>query len=180
MLPINLFIKTLIQLPEDQELLVPKRATRFSSGYDVFAQTDIVLTKDKTVTFGLGYAMQFRLDLPFDIKPGDPDAEEDYDRLYDGIGCLIMPRSGLGFKKGTKFSNTIPLIDPDYKNEWFLSMYVEDNPSFPDEVVIPRGTAIAQLVFIETGVVQNLRIVKELPETGSDRVGGLGSTSTFK
>lgn len=74
------------------EFIVPVRASKRASGLDVFAQEDLYIT-DKTQLVDLGF------------KAAYPDT----------MTCLLLPRSGFGSKFGLSLSNTVGLIDEDYR-----------------------------------------------------------------
>lgn len=131
-----------------QNVLLPKRATKCSAGYDFFAPYDIVLEAGETVTV----ATAIRALMPCDWV------------------LLIVPRSGLGFKYRLRLNNTVGVIDADYSdsaNEGhiFVRMTNEGN----EQLTIKSGTAFAQGVFVRYGLTEDDDVVAE-------RNGGLGST----
>ena len=63
---------------------------------------------------------------------------------HPGYAAVLMPRSGLGHKKGIVLGNGVGLIDSDYQGEVKISCW---NSSTSDYVVEP-GERIAQMVFL--------------------------------
>lgn len=74
------------------EFILPKRGSARASGLDVFAQEDLYITS-KTQLVDLGF------------KAAYPNT----------MTCLLLPRSGFGSKFGLSLSNTIGLLDEDYR-----------------------------------------------------------------
>ena len=84
--------------------------------------------------------------------------------------ALVYVRSSLGFKKGVTLSNSVGVIDSDYRGEIFVSL---NNISDEDYTVMP-GERIAQLI-VTPVVIPEISVVGELPETQRGE-GGFGST----
>lgn len=84
--------------------------------------------------------------------------------------ALVYVRSSLGFKKGVTLSNSVGVIDSDYRGEIKVSLA---NLSSNDFVVSP-GDRVAQLV-ITPVCIPEIEFVDELPETDRGE-GGFGST----
>lgn len=61
-----------------------------------------------------------------------------------GIAAVLLPRSGLGHKRGIVLGNLTGLIDSDYQGEIFISIW---NRSTQAHTISP-GDRIAQMVFI--------------------------------
>lgn len=89
------------------------------------------------------------------------------------LAALILPRSGLGHRKGLVMGNAVGLIDADYTEQVFISAW-NRNPAGSEPILIQPGERIAQMLFVP---VVRPRLV-EVPEfsQGSDRAGGFGST----
>lgn len=84
--------------------------------------------------------------------------------------ALVYVRSSLGFKKGVTLSNSVGVIDSDYRGEIMVSL---TNLSQEDFVIQP-GDRIAQLI-VTPVCIPELRVVDTLSAT--DRgAGGFGST----
>ena len=84
--------------------------------------------------------------------------------------ALIYVRSSLGFKKGVTLSNSVGVIDSDYRGEIKVSLA---NLS-KNEFVINPGDRIAQLV-VTPVCIPSVEIVDELSKTERGE-GGFGST----
>lgn len=84
--------------------------------------------------------------------------------------ALVYVRSSLGFKKGVTLSNSVGVIDSDYRGEIKVSLA---NLSANDFTVAP-GDRIAQLV-ITPVCIPEIVVEDVLPETDRGE-GGFGST----
>ena len=131
------------------EYLLPKRATKYSVGYDFFAIYDIVIKPGKIVKIPTGYKANFNND----------------------EGLFLIMRSGLGFKYNLRLTNQVGVIESDYYNNesneghMWLSIQNEGN----EEVTISKGKAYCQGVFIKYLVTDDDNVT-------NIRKGGLGST----
>ena len=131
------------------EYLLPKRATKYSVGYDFFAIDDIVIKPGKIVKIPTGYKANFNND----------------------EGLFLIMRSGLGFKYNLRLTNQVGVIESDYYNNesneghMWLSIQNEGN----EEVTISKGKAYCQGVFIKYLVTDDDNVT-------NIRKGGLGST----
>ncbi len=85
-------------------------------------------------------------------------------------GMFILSRSGHGFKNNTTLSNSIGLLDFDYRGEALVKLICFDY----EPPLISAGTAIAQACIIETPR-QFFEVVDELTETKRGH-NGFGST----
>ncbi len=86
----------------------------------------------------------------------------------------ILPRSGLGHKKGIILGNAVGLIDSDYQGQLFISCWNRSNEFH----IINNGDRIAQLVFMPIHRAE-INIVESF-ETTERGEGGFGSTDTTK
>ena len=84
--------------------------------------------------------------------------------------ALIYVRSSLGFKKGITLSNSVGVIDSDYRGEIFVSL----NNLSDDDYIIEPGERIAQLV-VTPVVIPKIKVVDDLTITKRG-AGGIGST----
>lgn len=73
-------------------LKLPKRATKFSAGYDFYAPVGFELDPGETIK------------IPTGIRCG----------MNTDWVLMIYPRSGLGFKYKVRLDNTVGVIDADY------------------------------------------------------------------
>jgi dUTP pyrophosphatase len=86
---------------------------------------------------------------------------------------IVIPRSGLGAKKGLVCGNLLGLIDSDYQGPLSISLWNRSN----EPIKINAGERVAQLVVIRVNQV-DLEQVDEFPETdrGSKGFGSTGIT----
>lgn len=130
---------------------LPKRATMFSAGYDIFAPYDIEIPPKGTVKVPTGIRVI----------------------LDDDKFLAIYPRSGLGFKYKMQFWNTIPVIDADYSgsdNEGHIwCKFFNDSPD-NKTIIVKQGEAMCQ------GVIQQYFTTVDDVADGA-RNGGFGSTT---
>jgi len=92
------------------------------------------------------------------------------------IAALLMPRSGLGHKKGLVLGNTVGLIDADYTAQVMISAW-NRTPVGSEPIIIAPGERIAQLMFVPV-VRPLLDIVDSFSATTARGEGGFGSTGT--
>ena len=89
----------------------------------------------------------------------------------DGYAGFVLPRSGLASRHGLTILNSPGLIDSGYRGELKVILL---NTDAHEPFVVEPGMRIAQLVLVESAVVQ-LVDVDQLPE--SERgAAGLGSS----
>lgn len=134
-----------------KNILIPRRATRKSSGYDFVSPFYFTLSPNETVKFPLG------------IKTYMQEDEE----------LLLFPRSSIGFKYKIKIDNTIGKIDSDFynnsDNEGDIHISLTNTGDQLWEV--KAGDKICQGSFYKYLVADD-----DCPVT-EDRVGGIGSTN---
>ena len=132
---------------------LPAYATPGSAGLDLRALLDapVTIAPGETVLVRTGLA----------IHIGDP-----------GYAALILPRSGLGHKKGIVLGNLVGLIDSDYQGELMISTWNRGSEPF----VLEPFERLAQLVIVPV-VQADFRLVDDF--AASERgAGGFGSTGT--
>lgn len=132
----------------------PTRATKYSSGYDLYAyiqnndNNKIVIAPGDTVKIGTGIK----------IKPPN--------RYF----CAIFARSGLATKNGIRPANCVGVCDEDYTGEYIVALH---NDSF-DPVIIRNEDRVAQLVFLPYQEIDFVEVDNlDITERGD---GGFGST----
>ena len=132
---------------------LPKTATAGSAGVDLRALVDetVVINPGDTYLVKTGLA----------IHIGDP-----------GYAAWILPRSGLGHKKGIVLGNLVGLIDSDYQGELMVSVWNRGKESFE----LKPMERIAQLMVVP--VVQPEFNIVESFEASERASGGFGSTGT--
>ena len=122
--------------------LKPVRKTKYSAGYDFVAP--------KTVTIPKGWMVSFDSEVKVDMKPG--------------YVLQLYIRSSLG-KRGLTLSNSVGIIDADYKLP--ISAMLINNGS--EDITIEKGERYMQGIFVQHFIAD------EEPPT-EERTGGLGST----
>lgn len=131
------------------EILLPKRSTTLSAGYDFFIQQDIILPPGKIILIPTGVKAYMQGDEVLNI----------YDRSSNPI------------KKGIVLMNSVGIIDSDYYgnsfNDGMICGQFKNISEVP--VTLKRGEAFMQGVFQKYLVADN-------DETTSERTGGFGST----
>lgn len=133
------------------EFPLPNYATDGSAGLDLCACLEqiITLSPGETLLIPAGFA----------IFIADPE-----------LAAVILPRSGLGHKKGIVLGNLVGLIDSDYQGQLFISCWNRGHES----VVITPGDRIAQLVFVPV-VRAQFEMVESFEESRRG-AGGFGHT----
>ncbi len=129
-------------------IMLPKRATAGSAGYDFFAHTVISIAPNETVKIPTGIRVQ----------------------IEEGWVLKIYPRSSLGFKYRLSLNNTVGIIDSDYyyaDNEGHIFIKMTNCGDKP--LLIEQGKAFAQGVFVEYGITID-------DDCEALRHGGFGST----
>lgn len=130
-------------------IILPKRATKFSAGYDIFSPIDFVLRPGETIKIPTGIRVSMNSDLVF----------------------LIFPRSSLGFKYRLQLDNTVGVIDADYfnaDNEGHIFVKIT-NDSKDKTLELSKNNAFCQGVFMKFYLTSD-------DSTEAERTGGIGST----
>lgn len=97
-------------------------------------------------------------------------------RIGDPEWCaLVLPRSGLGHRRGLVLGNTVGVIDADYEGPCLISAWNRNPERGGEAIEIRPGDRIAQLVFTRIARPE-FAIVPEFSETGARQLGGFGST----
>ena len=97
--------------------------------------------------------------------------------IYHGnnyFGEFILPRSGLGHKRGLVLGNLVGTIDSDYQGELFVSAYV--HPGYEPYVIQPLER-FAQLVVLPI-TLASFTEVTEFHQVTERGAGGFGSTGS--
>lgn len=133
------------------DIILPKRATSGSAGYDFFAPMAFELKPGESIKIPTGIRVQ----------------------INDGWVLKIYPRSGLGFKFRVQMNNTVGIIDSDYyfsDNEGHIFCKIT-NDTHEDKVVsINKGSGFCQGIFVEYGITFDDNVTES-------RNGGFGSTT---
>ncbi len=136
-----------------REFPMPEYATDGAAGVDLRACLDESLTIDPGQTHLVPSGIA--------VHMADP-----------GLAAMVLPRSGLGHKKGIVLGNLVGLIDSDYQGQVMISIWNRGN----ETVTVEPGDRIAQMVFVPVQRVQ-FEIVEEF-EASVRGEGGFGHTGT--
>ena len=129
-------------------LQLPKRATKYSAGYDFFLPYDVCFKPNETVLIPTG--IRVKIECNWVLK--------------------IFPRSSLGFKYMLKLNNTVGIIDADYyysQNEGHIFIKLTNHSN--QELNLSKGSAFVQGIFLEYGITFD-------DDVNETRDGGFGST----
>ncbi|AEB27185.1 Deoxyuridine 5'-triphosphate nucleotidohydrolase [Francisella cf. novicida Fx1] len=85
--------------------------------------------------------------------------------------AMILPRSGLGHKKGLVLGNGTGLIDSDYQGELMVSCFNRSQETIEIEPLM----RFAQLVIVPV-VQANFEIVEDFSQQSARATGGFGHT----
>ncbi len=132
-------------------ILLPKRATAGSAGYDFFSPIDVTLKPGETIKIPTGVRVW----------------------MEEGWVLKCYPRSGLGFKFRLQLNNTVGIIDSDYydsDNEGHIFSKITNDTNEGREVHLKAGSGFMQGIFVEYGITVD-------DDADAVRNGGFGSTN---
>jgi len=132
-------------------IMLPKRATTGSAGYDFYAPINITLKPGETIKIPTGIRV----------------------KIEDGWVLKCYPRSGLGFKFRMQLNNTVGIIDSDYynsSNEGHIFTKITNDSNEGKTIEIKATQGFMQGIFVEFGITYDDNAV-------SIRDGGFGSTT---
>lgn len=89
--------------------------------------------------------------------------------------AVILPRSGLGHKKGLVLGNSAGLIDADYTAQCFISAWNRNPAETGQDILIQPGDRIAQMMFLPV-LRPQFDVVDEFSQSSGRGEGGFGST----
>ena len=134
-----------------EDIILPKRATVGSAGYDFFMPDAASIKQGETILVPTGIRC----------------------KIDDGWVLKIYPRSGLGFKYRLQLDNTVGIIDSDYyysDNQGHIFIKITCDAKSEKELILKKGMAFAQGIFLEYGITYD-------DDTKEKRNGGFGSTT---
>ena len=134
-----------------QDIILPRRATAGSAGYDFFAPETFTLQAGQTIKIPTGIRV----------------------KIENGWVLSIYPRSSLGFKYRLQLNNTVGIIDSDYfysDNEGHIFAKITNDSNEGKTVSLEKGTGFMQGIFLEYGITVD-------DEADGIRNGGFGSTT---
>lgn len=128
---------------------------------------------DYQTTGSAGIDLLACVEEPLTIGPGQTELIPSGIAVYirdPSLAAVLLPRSGLGHKKGLVLGNLVGLIDSDYQGQVFISCWNRGKES----CLIEPGMRLAQMVFLPVEQV-SFNLVNSFDE--SDRgEGGFGHT----
>jgi dUTP pyrophosphatase len=118
------------------------------------------------------------IDAPLTLQPGLPPVLVSSGiavHLGDpGLAALVLPRSGLGHRKGLVLGNLVGLIDADYTGPVMVSAW-NRNPAGGEAITLAPGERFAQMVFVPI-IRPEFRVVEEFSVASERGAAGFGST----
>lgn len=132
-----------------ESIILPKRATLHSAGYDFASPFDFTLNPDESIV------------IPTGIRA----------KIDDDYVLCIFPRSSLGFKYQIALCNTVGIIDSDYyeaENEGHIKIKIINNSN--KVFSLKSGERFAQGILFNFGITVDDDVVDK-------RTGGIGSTN---
>ncbi len=135
-------------------IMLPKRATIGSAGYDFYSPVAFTLHPGETIKIPTGIRASM---------------QEEY-------VLMIFPRSGLGFKYRLQLNNTVGIIDSDYyysDNEGHIFIKLTNDSKEDKVLTVAEGNGVAQGIFLPFGITTDDDAMKI-------RNGGFGSTTDEK
>lgn len=113
---------------KDKNIILPKRATTNSAGYDLASATDVAIKPGEIQLIPTGLKV----------------------RMNTNEALFIFARSSLSIKKGLIMSNSVGVVDADYygnaDNEGHIMVPLMNVRN--EEVTIEKGERVSQGVFI--------------------------------
>ena len=134
-----------------ENAVIPKRATEFSAGADLYACID------EPVTINPAELAKIPTGIAIELPQSD-------------LAAFLFARSGLGVKHGITLSNSVGVVDSDYRGEICVGLCnVSDKP-----YTIQPNERIAQMVIMPVALADFIQ-ADELNETKRGE-GGFGSS----
>ena len=131
------------------DIILPKRQTSKSSGYDFYLPYDVEIKKGEQVLIKTGVKV----------------------KLEDDEFLAVFIRSSMGIKRGLNLSNQVGIIDSDYygnvDNDGHIMVAVRNISS--DDVCLKKHDRICQ------GIIMKYLVTSD-DEASTTRSGGFGST----
>lgn len=134
-----------------QKIMLPKRATRGSAGYDFYSPLAFTLQPGETIK------------IPTGVRAS----------MHEDYVLMIFPRSGLGFKYRLQLNNTVGVIDSDYyysDNEGHIFIKLTNDSKEGKVLEVTEGNGVAQGIFLPFGITED-------DDATQIRNGGFGSTT---
>lgn len=133
------------------EIKLPERSSKGSAGYDFYYPFDFLLSLGAGTTFSF----------PTGIRAVMPE----------DVFLMIVPRSGFGFKTGTRLVNSVGIIDSSYSttpHEGHIKCKLEIG-QLEDSITIQQHDRLIQGIFTKCFFTDDDHVTAE-------RTGGFGSS----
>ncbi len=133
------------------DIVLPRRATSGSAGYDFYIPFSIILRPGEAVKIPTGIRVE----------------------MHDDWVLKCYPRSGLGFKYRLQLNNTVGIIDSDYfysDNEGHIFARITNDSDEGRTLELEAGKGFMQGIFVEYGITLD-------DDVTAVRNGGFGSTT---
>lgn len=133
-----------------EDIIIPKRSTKFSAGYDFYMPYDLTVKKNEVVLIPTGIKVMLNSD--------------------EFLGIYI--RSSLGFKYNLRMCNQVGIIDSDYYNNPSNEghIFVKLKNEGDNDIILKKYDRYVQ------GIIQKYYIVDNEKEVEDIRFGGIGSS----
>ena len=133
-----------------EDIIIPKRSTKFSAGYDFYMPYDLTIKKNEVVLIPTGIKVMLNSD--------------------EFLGIYI--RSSLGFKYNLRMCNQVGVVDSDYYNNTSNEghIFVKLKNEGDNDIILKKHDRYVQ------GIIQKYYIVDNEKEIEDIRVGGIGSS----
>lgn len=133
-----------------EDIIIPKRSTKFSAGYDFYMPYDLTVKKNEVVLIPTGIKVMLNSD--------------------EFLGIYI--RSSLGFKYNLRMCNQVGIIDSDYYNNPSNEghIFVKLKNEGDNDIILKKYDRYVQ------GIIQKYYIVDNEKEVEDIRSGGIGSS----
>ncbi len=130
------------------DIILPKRATKGSAGYDFYIPYDLTIGPNESVKIETNVRC----------------------KMNNEYVLMIFPRSSLGFKYKLQLDNTVGVVDSDYFNALNEGHIVVAFTNWSDKTLeLKKGDRFAQGVFLKFGITID-------DDVDNERTGGYGST----
>ena len=139
------------ECPSVDTVMLPRRATAGSAGYDFMLPCDLTLDSGQGVT------------IPTGIRA----------KIQSGWVLMLFVRSSLGFRYRLQLDNTVGIIDSDYyqaDNEGHIMIRITNDSKDGKIFVAQKGDRFAQGIFVPFGLAEEEKV-------SAGRTGGFGSTN---
>lgn len=135
-----------------ENVILPKKAHPEDACFDIYAYIP-----NKYISIRPGQSALIRTGFKTEIPTG----------YYAPVYC----RSGMGINRHLRLSNSVGIIDSNYRGEWMVSLYNDSD----EEQIIYNGDRIAQFTLLP--VLEINLVEDDLTETDRGN-GGFGSTGS--